>query len=224
VTLFPGQQPVMPGMDDPMADYAALGVLGKLLDLSDREIQNLAKDGVIPPSINGKYHVFDSARGYIRKLRDAAAGRAKSTDREDLEMRKLKAETEQEEISARKMKGEVAELEAIRREWENLLVSFKTRCRLIPRKSARRAVDLFLNAYSAHLQEETPDNLQQGVVIEVENVLGIEIDEALVELSRYDPEGNGAEPETAEQQIEIPVEEEKERENIQKEEKCIEMQ
>ena len=187
--LFIGSdQPGLPGVENQLDGHVQISSLARILDLSEREIQNLAKDGDIPASIGGQYHLVNCSRAYIRKLRDAAAGRAKSADREAVEMRKLLAQAEQEENTARRMKGEVAELDMIRREWENLLVTYKTRSRLIPRKVVQELTDIFLRTYGEHIAADVPEGLRQTLHVDIENRLGEEIDEALTDLSNYDPE------------------------------------
>ncbi len=50
-----------------------IGVIAKLLDLSERRVQQLSREGVIPKATRGQYDLIGSVRGYVRYLRDQAA-------------------------------------------------------------------------------------------------------------------------------------------------------
>lgn len=50
------------------------GLLGGLLDLSPRQIQKLAAQGIIPKAAHGNYLLAASIRGYVQFLRRAAHG------------------------------------------------------------------------------------------------------------------------------------------------------
>ena len=47
-----------------------IGVIAKLLDLSERRVQQLSREGVIPKAERGQYDLIGSVRGYVRYLRD----------------------------------------------------------------------------------------------------------------------------------------------------------
>ena len=69
-----------------------LSTIAKLLDLTERRVNQLAKDGVLPKSARGRYELVPVVRAYIRFLRektvntdvgadDYAAHRARLTSR-----------------------------------------------------------------------------------------------------------------------------------------------
>ena len=45
-------------------------VIARLLDLTERRVQQLANEGVIPKESRGQYDLIESVRGYIRSLRN----------------------------------------------------------------------------------------------------------------------------------------------------------
>ena len=47
-----------------------IGVIARLLDLSERRVQQLSREGVIPKAERGQYDLVGSVRGYVRYLRD----------------------------------------------------------------------------------------------------------------------------------------------------------
>lgn len=193
------QQQGLPGVDNPMREYVPLSDLAQLLDMSARNLQYLAKDGVIPQSVNGLYHYEKSIQGYIRKLREEAAGRAKSNERESLELRRLAAKVTLEELDAAKASGSVIDSMTVIKEWENLLMTYKTRSRLIPRNTGQEisdtAMSLFLAFLKNHLEEEAADALMhtaaeeisQAILHKAESIISAQVDEALNELSQYNP-------------------------------------
>lgn len=197
--LTPPAQHDLPGVDNPMKGYVELSVLSRLLDMSDRNVQYLAKDGIIPQTVNGQYHLVNSIHGYIRKLRNEAAGRAKSTERETLEMRQLSARVIVEEIEAAKAQGRVIDTETIIKEWENLLVTFKTRSRLIARTTGQEISDAAMAVFldflknnlttdlATDLTHKASEELSGNIIHKTESLIAKEVDEVLNELSQYDP-------------------------------------
>ena len=49
-----------------------IGVIARLLDLSERRVQQLSREGVIPKAERGQYDLIGSVRGYVRYLRDTS--------------------------------------------------------------------------------------------------------------------------------------------------------
>ena len=49
----------------------AVGTIAKLFDLTERRVQQLAKDNVIPKPVDGKYDLIGCVRGYVVFLRKA---------------------------------------------------------------------------------------------------------------------------------------------------------
>jgi hypothetical protein len=75
-----------------------IGVIARLLDLSERRVQQLSREGVIPKAERGQYDLIGSVRGYVRYLRDHA----------------LKAQAGRQTMNARASsgRGRPAEMEA----------------------------------------------------------------------------------------------------------------
>ena len=62
--------------------------IAKLFNLSERRVQQLGRDGVIPKPERGRYDLIGSVRGYVSYLQDRAFG--KTGDATDMHMAKLK--------------------------------------------------------------------------------------------------------------------------------------
>ena len=54
------------------ANAQPIGVIARLLDLSERRIQQLSREGVIPKAERGQYDLVAAVRGYVAYLRDLA--------------------------------------------------------------------------------------------------------------------------------------------------------
>lgn len=50
-------------------------VMARLLSLTPRRLQQLAKDGVIPKASRGRYELVPVVQGYVKYLQDIAAGK-----------------------------------------------------------------------------------------------------------------------------------------------------
>ena len=89
-------------------------IIAKLFGVTDRRIQQLAKDGIIPAAQKRPY-MFDllpTVQSYIRYLSDKANGReAKSADTAQVEMEKLRAEADMKRSKADMAAMQLKELE-----------------------------------------------------------------------------------------------------------------
>jgi hypothetical protein len=86
----------------------SLPILARLLNLTERRITQLAKEGVIPRSGRGKYPLANSVRGYITFLQQTASG-SENVDPDKLEPFKRKAHY-QAELDKLKLQTERGEL------------------------------------------------------------------------------------------------------------------
>lgn len=89
-------------------------IIAKLFGVTDRRIQQLAKEGIIPAAQKRPY-MFDllpTVQSYIRYLSDKANGReAKSADAAQVEMEKLRAEADMKRSKADMAAMQLKELE-----------------------------------------------------------------------------------------------------------------
>lgn len=89
-------------------------IIAKLFGVTDRRIQQLAKEGIIPAAQKRPY-MFDllpTVQSYIRYLSDKANGReAKNADTAQVEMEKLRAEADMKRSKADMTAMQLKELE-----------------------------------------------------------------------------------------------------------------
>lgn len=155
-------------------DVSALRVssswLAQFLGISSRWVQQMTKDGVLQQEAGGKYLLGKSVQAYI--LYKSGGSENISANPKELLAERIKltrAKAVKEDLEARLMEGELLDGEIVEEELLSLVNAFKTKIRAIPTKLAPRILGLTEEA-------------------QVQAIMKGTIDEALRELSRYDPE------------------------------------
>ncbi len=98
--------------------------IAKLLMLTERRVQQLAKEGVVPKAERGRYELAPAVQGYVRYLQDRAAGAAPQAGTIDYHVekaRKTKAEADIAEIEAAKRRGDAIDASEVKRAWQLIL-------------------------------------------------------------------------------------------------------
>jgi len=146
--------------------------IAKLLNLTERRVQQLAKEGVVVRDGKGKgrYDLVGSVRGYIKYLQERSLGKDLAPIDSHVEKaRLLRAQADKTELEVKALQKSLLPVTQIRMSWMMLLSSFRSRMLSIPAKTA-------------HLLAPIDDNA------EIERILREQIYEGLTELSDYDPE------------------------------------
>lgn len=114
------------------------GTIAKLLMLTERRVQQLAKDGIIPKAERGRYELAPSVQGYIRFLQDrnVTAGVGSPIDYAAEKAKKLKAERQRVELELSRAQGEVVPLAQLERALANTFAEIKTNIRSVPSRVA----------------------------------------------------------------------------------------
>lgn len=119
-----------------------------MLGMTERNVQLLAKDRIIPRERRGQYNLFAVASSYIKYLTDRLAGNIVVADQDDLKARKMRAETEEREAKAELRKIQLAEeraalfrREEIEQQWASRLVEFKAAMQQLPQLISFRFTD-----------------------------------------------------------------------------------
>src|SRR5579862_6992873 len=89
--------------------------LAKLFNLTERRIQQLAKDKIIPKSERGKYELILAVQGYVKYLQERAQGRVDGSyqDSSDIRLerkRLIRAQADKTENETKKMRQELVAL------------------------------------------------------------------------------------------------------------------
>ena len=160
-----------------------IAVIAKLLDLSERRVQQLSREGVIPKATRGQYDLIGSVRGYVRYLRDQAAkAQAGAPDYASERARFVRARADLAEMEAEEKRGGVIAAGDVEAAWIAVLARLRTRLLALPDRLA-------------------PQLHAEAAPAGVRDVLRAAIREALEELASQDvrPErdDDGAEAEAA---------------------------
>ena len=83
----------------------------RLFDVSERRIQQLAKDGIIPRAARGKYPLIGTIQGYVKFLQERAANSAFDGNDGDLQSERRRLTRAQ--ADAQELKNAVAERKVV---------------------------------------------------------------------------------------------------------------
>jgi phage terminase Nu1 subunit (DNA packaging protein) len=166
-----------------------IGVIARLLDLSERRIQQLSREGVIPKAERGQYDLIGSVRGYVRYLRDQALkAQAGAPDYALERARFIRARADLAEMEAEEKRRSLIAAEQIEAAWIAVLALLRTRLlalpdRLAPQVFEQSTVGDTRNLIRAAIREVLDDLAQPDIELEAD------IDLAGVS----DPEADGGE-------------------------------
>ena len=143
-------------------------LLAKLFHITERRIQQLAREKVIPKSGHGQYDLIGSVQGYVQYLQQQmpeVIGQLPSISQSKTKLMALQAQAK--EIELAQMKGQLIDTDAVQEIWSNHILRARAHLLTLPRKAA---------AQISARQEQT----------DIENYLTGLVDEALDELASDD--------------------------------------
>lgn len=110
-----------------------VATIAKLLLLSDRRVQQLTKEGVIPKAERGRYELAPAVQGYVRFLQERSLRSDSSPIDYHMEKARLtKAQADSAEIEAAKARQDVASVKQIEKNLAGLFAEVRTNIRNIP--------------------------------------------------------------------------------------------
>lgn len=120
-----------------MADPTSypLGTIAKLLDLSNRRVQQLSKEGIIPKTERGRYELVPAVRGYIRYLKERSINPG-VVSFDEVRARKTAAEAEMAELELLQRKGDLIPMQQVIDTWLELIASCRSKMLSMPAKLA----------------------------------------------------------------------------------------
>lgn len=106
--------------------------IAALLRLTERRVQQLSKEGVIPKAERGRYELAPAVQGYIAYLQDRLAPREGDDDPDRIDYhvekaRKTKAEADIAEMAAAKMRGDLVDAVEMKDALELVMSEVKTK-------------------------------------------------------------------------------------------------
>lgn len=149
-------------------------VLSEIIGVGDRQVRNLAEEGILVRNSHGRYLLLKSVKNYIMNLKIAKAGEHVESDysKGDLDLDQEKARHEHlktmiTEINLQLIKGQVHRSEEVGMVITDMFTKFRSKMMALPSKMARK------------LQGKSKE--------EIEGLLREEIAGALRELADYNP-------------------------------------
>ncbi|MDB2414197.1 hypothetical protein N9W34_00320 [Rickettsiales bacterium] len=147
-----------------------VSTIAKLFGLSERRVQQLAREGVIPKPEKNQYELIGCVRSYINYLQQRAFGQGVAPQDTHLERaRLLKAQADMAEIELAERTGELVTVERVEADWSQMVTACRAKMLSIPTKTAYQ----ISNLKDTH---------------EIEKFLKRTIFEALSELATYESE------------------------------------
>lgn len=142
--------------------------LARLFNLSERRIQQMAREGIIPKPEKGKYDFLGCTRAYIKYLQERPGSAHDHQDAYLERGRLLKAQADKTEIEVKVLRGEYVARDEIDLELSGLVLAMRASLLALPQRCALRVMNL--KTYP-----------------EVENCLREQVYEVLNGVSHYDP-------------------------------------
>jgi phage terminase Nu1 subunit (DNA packaging protein) len=113
------------------------GTIAKLLNISQRRVQQLAAEGVIPRAERGKFPLVESIRGYIKYLQDRAVGNDSAPlDIHADRARLTRAQADKIELELDELRGSLIRVPIVENHWQGMVASMRARLLSIPSKCA----------------------------------------------------------------------------------------
>lgn len=113
--------------------------LANLFDLTERRIQQLAKEGVIPKASHGKYPFLAAIKAYIKFLQARVYGEDQPTSETNIgkeRARLVKANADTRELELAVMRQEYLPRKVVQVAWEKQIASWRTKALAVPIKMA----------------------------------------------------------------------------------------
>lgn len=110
-----------------------VATIAKLLLLSDRRVQQLTKEGIIPKAERGRYELAPAVQGYIRFLQERSLRSDSSPIDYHMEKARLtKAQADTAEIELAKARQDVASVKQIEKNLAGVFAEVRTNIRNVP--------------------------------------------------------------------------------------------
>lgn len=113
-----------------------VSTISKLLLLTDRRVQQLAKEGVLPKGDRGRYELVPVVQAYIKYLKDRAIGADMPGDEGDHKRRLLKARADIAEMEAERLAGDLVPVDQVEKTWVEITSRVRQRMLSVAPKAA----------------------------------------------------------------------------------------
>lgn len=136
--------------------------LAQFLNLTPRQVQNLANDGVIHKDARGEYEMAASIQSYIRYLQRSRQGNSGSDELLKIKTRKEEAKTRMAEMEVRRLEGELIPASDVAKAWTDMVAHLRAKMLALPAKLAPQLLAAEdLNATQTLLKKQITEALQE---------------------------------------------------------------
>ncbi len=135
-----------------------VGTLAKLFDLTERRVQQLARDGIIPKATRGQYPLIESVRGYVRFLQERAQGEGPGNIKDSIreqQLRRIRIENDARE-------RQLLPKEEVREAFNLAMQSIRFGARALSARLAPIVVRSTVSEARRQIDEETDDFLNDA--------------------------------------------------------------
>ena len=118
-----------------------VAIIAKLLNLSERRVQQLAHQGIIPKAIKAKYELIPSIQGYIDYLKKKVAEKDISQNAAlEAKVRLIKAHATRHEMATETLNKNLLPAKLVESSWSNLILRCRAVLLGIPNRLANQIV------------------------------------------------------------------------------------
>lgn len=110
--------------------------IAKLLVLTERRVQQLAREGILPKAEHGRYELAPVVQAYIKYLRDRAIGADTPGEDGDHKRRLMKARADIAEFEAQRLSGDLVPVDQVEKTWTDIVANFRQRMLSVATKAA----------------------------------------------------------------------------------------
>jgi len=142
--------------------------MADIFGVTTRTIDTWQKEGLPVVAVPGRPCSFDTVRAIEWRLARVGASADGEIDQAHEKARLTRAQADRAELEAAELKGTLIQAEQVAQTWGNVLANVKTRIRSIPTKLAHKLANV-------------------RKISEAEELLRDSLDQALEELSAYEP-------------------------------------
>ena len=120
------------------AELHGIKTIARRLDLSERRVQQLTQEGIIPKAERGRYVLTDAVHGYIRFLRhktlkaDSQDTQTNVISLDEARRRKLSAEAELAELQLESERKNLVAAEQVEKVWAEIVGSVRSKMLAVP--------------------------------------------------------------------------------------------
>lgn len=117
-------------------NFYKVNTIATLLNITERRVQQLAKEGIIPKAQKGSYDLVQSVNGYIKYLQNQLNNNSEFKDLKFEKTRLIKFQADKSQIELKLIQGNAILITDIETEISNMILTVRTKLLTIPNKLA----------------------------------------------------------------------------------------